>query len=63
MKKRVKVRKSGAMKMCKSCRQHLLANKSKRQKKLNPRGKSPDSTSVKEIRRMLPGKCPKLKKQ
>lgn len=62
MKKRVKIRKSGTMKMCKSCKKHLLDNKSKRQKKLNSKGKPLDPVSVKEIRRMLPGRCPKLKK-
>jgi len=55
MKKRVKIRKSGTMKMSKSCKKHLLSNKSKKQKKLNKKGMPLDPVNVKEILRMLPG--------
>lgn len=56
MKKRVKVRKSGKLAFRKSCKQHLLADKSKRQKKASPFGMTVPKTHEKQIRRMLPGK-------
>ena len=56
MKKRVKIRKSGTMKMCKSCKKHLLANKSKKQKKASKKGFVMDNTVLKGVRRMLPGR-------
>jgi ribosomal protein L35 len=56
LKKRIKVRKSGSISVQKSCRNHLLTNKSKRQKKMGATGMAVHPTRVKAIRRLLPGK-------
>ena len=56
LKKRIKVRKSGSISVQKSCRNHLLTNKSKGQKKMGKGGMTVDPTRVKAIRRLLPGK-------
>ncbi|MBU1992936.1 50S ribosomal protein L35 [Patescibacteria group bacterium] len=53
MKKRVKVRASGTMSLQKSCRNHLLSNKSKRQKKAYPGGMPLPPSRAKSIRKML----------
>ncbi len=54
MKKRVKVKKSGKMMMQKSCKNHLLSNKSKRQKKADSKGMAINKTNTKKIGKMLP---------
>jgi len=54
MKKRVKVRKSGKMMMKKSCKNHLLSNKSKGQKKADSKGMAINPANIKKIRKMLP---------
>lgn len=54
VKKRVKVTGSGRYMMKKACKNHLLANKSKRQKKKNAKGMAVDVTHVKTIAKMLP---------
>ncbi|MFC1615724.1 50S ribosomal protein L35 [Patescibacteria group bacterium] len=54
-KKRIKVKKSGTVMITKSCKNHLLSQKTKRQKKLFPGGKAVDPTKMKAIRRVLPG--------
>jgi large subunit ribosomal protein L35 len=55
-KKRVKVRKSGVVMVQKSCKKHLLSNKSKRQKKSFLSGMPVSATRAQSIRRLLPGK-------
>lgn len=56
LKKRLKVRKSGTPSFQKAGKRHLLANKSKRQKKVFKDGK-PLSNAMKEgMRKLLPGK-------
>ena len=55
LKKRVKVKKSGVAIIGKSCKNHLLSNKSKRQKKSFSSGMPIDSTKLKAVRRLLPG--------
>ena len=59
-KKRIKIRKGGKVYVDKSCKNHLLSNKSKRQKNIvnMPVAK----TIMKQMRRLLPGKI-KLSKQ
>ena len=56
LKKRVKVRSSGTAMVQKSCRNHLLDNKSKGQKKLHSCGMPLEKTKVKAIKKLLPGK-------
>ncbi|MBI5754589.1 50S ribosomal protein L35 [Candidatus Peregrinibacteria bacterium] len=51
-KKRVKIKKRKIM-LQKSCKKHLLTNKSKRQKKSFPGGKELDPAFVKKIRRLI----------
>lgn len=55
LKKRVRVRKSGAVMVQKTSKQHLLSNKSKRQKKSYPSGMHINYTKMKIVRRLLPG--------
>ncbi len=55
-KKRIKVKKSGKAVMEKSCRNHLLINKSKRQKKSHSSGMPISPSRMKALRRLLPGK-------
>jgi len=54
MKKRVKVRKSGTLAFGKACKNHLLSNKSKRQKKSFKKGMPISSTRKEDVRRLLP---------
>ena len=56
-KKRIKIRKSGKVMMQKACKNHLLSNKSKRQKKLNKSGMPVTPTRMKSIRRLIPGRA------
>lgn len=56
LKKRVKVRKSGKVMVRKSCKNHLLSNKSKRQKKSHGSGYAVNVTKIKAIRKLMPGK-------
>ena len=55
LKKRVRIRKSGTIMVQKTSKQHLLSNKSKRQKKSYPNGMPINYTKMKIIRRLLPG--------
>ncbi len=57
-KKRLKVRKSGLVMSEKTCKNHLLTNKSKRQKDSFKSGMPIHQTRVKYVRQMLPGKVP-----
>lgn len=57
-KKRLKVRKSGKVMSEKSAKNHLLTNKSKRQKESFKSGMPIHKTRVKYVRQMLPGKVP-----
>lgn len=61
LKKRVKVRKSGTVMVQKSCKRHLLANKSKKQKKLNKSGMPISAGRRRSIRRLMPGKVGTVK--
>lgn len=61
LKKRVRIKKSGTVMVQKACKQHLLSNKSKRQKKSFPGGLRVDSGRMQSLRRLLPG-IVKLKK-
>jgi len=54
MKKRVKVRKSGTKMMRKSCKNHLLSNKSKKQKKAGNKGMAVNPANLKAVNKMLP---------
>ena len=56
LKKRIKVRKSGTVMAQKSCRNHLLSNKSKGQKNKGSSGYPVHPTKIKAIKRLLPGK-------
>ena len=51
-KKRVKKTGTGKLIMQKSCKRHLLVNKSKRQKNIKTLGV--DATNVKKLRKLLP---------
>jgi len=53
-KKRVKVTGTGKIRLQKSCKQHLLAQKSKRQKKLFKGGKPTIPANDRNIRLQLP---------
>lgn len=55
-KKRIKVRSSGTIMAQKSCQNHLLMSKSKRQKGLGDDGHPVSPTRTRAIRRLLPGK-------
>ncbi len=55
LKKRIKVRNSGSISVRKSCKNHLLDNKSKKQKKAFADGMPVDSTRMQSIRRLMPG--------
>ncbi len=54
LKKRTNVKKSGLIVVKKSCKNHLLSNKSKRQKKAGSSGVIVCSTKMKAVRRLLP---------
>lgn len=56
LKKRVKVRKSGTVMVQKSCKNHLLDNKSKKQKKSYKAGMPLPSGRRRSLRRLMPGK-------
>lgn len=56
LKKRVKVRKSGTVTVDKSCKNHLLSNKSKRQKKSYSGGMPVPKGKFKALRRLLPSR-------
>ena len=56
LKKRVKVRKSGTIRVQKSCKNHLLDNKSKKQKKSFKGGMPIASSKMQSLRRLMPGK-------
>jgi large subunit ribosomal protein L35 len=53
-KKRVKITGRGKLKLRKSAKKHLLAQKSKRQKKVHKYGKSTTLKNERNLRRMLP---------
>jgi large subunit ribosomal protein L35 len=53
-KKRVKVRGNKKMTMQKSCKRHLLSNKSKTQKKAGKGGVTPCKGNVANLRKLLP---------
>lgn len=53
-KKRVKIRASGKMTVQKSCKQHLLVNKSKRQKESFKGGITPSKGNTLVLRKLLP---------
>jgi len=61
LKKRVKVRKSGTIMVQKSCKRHLLDNKSKKQKKLNKCGMPVPAGRRQSLRRLMPGKVGTVK--
>lgn len=56
MKKRLKIRKSGRAMFQKSAKQHLLSNKSKRQKGASPDGLAVFKGMLQDMRRLIPGK-------
>jgi len=55
-KKRVKYTGSGKIRLQKSCRNHLLINKSKKQKKAFPGGKPTSPGNIAQIANLLPYK-------
>jgi len=55
IKKRVKVKGKGTLMTSKSCKKHLLSDKSKRSKKSFPFGKHVTATKRQDVKRMLPG--------
>lgn len=55
VKKRVKVKGKGTLMTCKSCKQHLLSDKSKRGKKASPFGMHVIGKKKQDVKRMLPG--------
>lgn len=55
LKKRIKVKKSGCVSIKKPCKNHLLSNKSKRQKKSFLSGMPVDKSRMKALRRLMPG--------
>lgn len=55
LKKRIKVRQSGTVMVQKSCKNHLLDNKSKKMKRSNKSGMPVAKTRMKSIRRLMPG--------
>lgn len=58
LKKRVKVRKGGSISVQKSCKNHLLDNKSKKMKKSHLSGMDVDPTRLGALRRLMPGVVP-----
>ena len=54
VKKRIKITGGKKLVMQKSCKNHLLVNKSKRQKKLDRKGKAVEPSNIKKIKKMLP---------
>ncbi len=57
LKKRLKVKKSGALSFNKAARRHLLTNKSKRQKRSMRNGVPVYAGGMKHVRRLLSGKA------
>lgn len=55
LKKRIKVRQSGAVSVGKAAKNHLLSNKSKGQKKSHLSGMPVNETRMKAIRKLMPG--------
>jgi large subunit ribosomal protein L35 len=53
LKKRVKITGTGKFRFQKSCKNHLLVNKSKRQKKLYNKGMSVNNTETKILKKLL----------
>ena len=53
LKKRVKVKKSGALSVQKSCKRHLLSNKSKGQKATGKCGLPVNKTRLKSVKKLL----------
>lgn len=53
-KKRIKISSKGKIMFRKPCKQHLLINKSKRQKSMSPLGVSVHSADEKRIKGLLP---------
>ena len=53
LKKRVKVRKSGTLTVSKSCKRHLLSNKSKGQKAAGKCGLPVNKTRLKSVKKLL----------
>jgi len=56
LKKRIKVKKSGTVMVQKSCKRHLLSNKSKGQKKSFGSGMPVNKTRMQSVKRLMPGK-------
>lgn len=54
LKKRIKISGTGKILFRKACKQHLLINKSKRQKALHNSGKLVDAGDEKKIKQLLP---------
>jgi large subunit ribosomal protein L35 len=57
LKKRLKVKKSGALSFNKAARRHLLTNKSKKQKRSQRNGVPVYQGGMKHVRRLLSGKA------
>ena len=55
LKKRVKINGSGKAMVQKSCKNHLLSNKSKKQKKAFKSGYPVNKSRLKSVRKLLPG--------
>ena len=55
LKKRIKVKNSGTIRVQKSCKNHLLSNKSKKMKKGFAGGLAVSSAKINALRRLLPG--------
>lgn len=55
LKKRVKISGRGKIFLRKPSKQHLLINKSKRQKRLEPLGKQVSPSDERKIKQLLPG--------
>ncbi len=55
LKKRIKVRKSGTIAVQKSCKNHLLSNKSKKMKKSHLSGMPVNKSRMQSLRRLMPG--------
>lgn len=56
LKKRIKVKKSKTIMVQKSCKNHLLINKSKKMKRSHLGGMHVDKTKMKVLRKLLAGK-------
>lgn len=56
LKKRLRIKKSGMIVVKKPCKNHLLSNKSKRQKRLFRAGMPADVTRMESLRKLMPGR-------